>query len=64
MMSYEDFRIRVSDFVDRSGSKASFSHEDGIHIARCSNGVVITGNAYCIRVCVKWGSGHRAYATI
>ena len=57
-MSYDVFKERVRGLVNRSGSKVSFHHEDGKHIARCSDGVTIIGNVLCPRVLVKWGSGH------
>ena len=57
------FKERVNGLARRSGSKVSFSHEDGRHIAHCSDGVVIIGNTLCQNVLVKWGSGHSAYAT-
>lgn len=63
-MSYQAFIERVSGFVKASGSKARFSHEDGKHIARCADGVIIVGNTIADRVLVRWGSGHTAYATI
>lgn len=63
-MSYDVFKERVRGLVNRSGSKVSFHHEDGKHIACCSDGVTIIGNVLCPRVLVKWGSGHTAYATI
>lgn len=63
-MSYAVFQEKVSGLVKKSGSKVRFSHEDGRHIARCSDGVVIIGNILCPNVLVKWGSGHSAYAVI
>lgn len=63
-MSYDVFKERVKGLVNRSGSAVRFSHEDGRHIARCSDGVTIIGNVSCPRVLVKWGSGHSAYADI
>ena len=63
-MSYDVFKERVKGLAKRSGSKVSFSHEDGKHIARCSDGVTIVGNKFCPNVLVKWGSGHTAHATI
>lgn len=63
-MSYDVFKERVKGLVNRSGSAVWFSHEDGRHIARCSDGVTIIGNVSCPRVLVKWGSGHSAYADI
>lgn len=63
-MSYDVFQEQIKGLVKCSGSKVSFSHEDGKHIARCSNGVTIVGNTICPKVLVKWGSGHTAYAKI
>ena len=54
-MSYDVFKERVKGLVNRSGSAVRFSHEDGRHIARCSDGVTIIGNVSCPRVLVKWG---------
>ena len=42
-MSYDVFKERVRGLVNRSGSKVSFHHEDGKHIARCSDGVKVNG---------------------
>lgn len=55
-MSYDVFKERVRGLVNRSGSKVSFHHEDGKHIARCSDGVTIIGNVLCPRVLVKWAA--------
>lgn len=63
-MSYDVFKERVKGLVNNAGSSVSFSHEDGRHIARCSDGVTIIGNTVCPRVLVQWGSGHSAYTTI
>lgn len=46
-MSYDVFKERVKGLVNRSGSAVRFSHEDGRHIARCSDGVTIIGNVSC-----------------
>lgn len=53
-MSYDVFKERVKGLVNRSGSAVRFSHEDGRHIARCSDGVTIIGNVSCPRV---WSNG-------
>ena len=63
-MPYDVFKERVERLAKRSGSDVSFSHEDGKHIAQCSGGVTIVGNALCQNVLVRWGSGHTAFATI
>ena len=47
-MSYDVFKERVRGLVNRSGSKVSFHHEDGKHIARCSDGVTIINGAAVI----------------
>lgn len=63
-MSYNVFQQKVRGFAEKSGSSVSFRHENGKHIARCSNGVTIIGNISCLQVWVKWGSGHTALASI
>lgn len=63
-MSYDVFKERVRGLVNCSGSTVSFHHEDGKHIAHCSDGVTIIGNVLCSKVFVQWGSGHTAYAEI
>ncbi len=63
-MSYDVFQERVKGLVSQVGSAVTFTHEDGQHIARCSDGTTIIGNTICSKVLVKWGSGHFAYATI
>lgn len=63
-MPYAVFQKKVKDLARRSGSKVRFCHDDGRHIAYCSDGITIIGNAVCSNVLVKWGSGHSAYATI
>lgn len=64
-MSYQVFQERVRELVKRSGSgSVVFCHEDGKHIAKCTDGVTITGNVLSRRVFVRWGNGHTAYAAI
>lgn len=63
-MSYEVFCEKIGALAKRTGTEVEFSHEDGKHIARFSDGVVITGNAKALRIHVKWGSGHTALATV
>ena len=63
-MSYEVFCKRVSDVVKLAGSRVRFFREDGKHIAKCSDGVIIVGNSECPKVLVKWGSGHTAFTVI
>lgn len=63
-MSFDVFQQKVRGLVKRTGSTVRFFNENGKHIARCSDGVTIIGNASCRQVMVKWGSGHKALATI
>lgn len=64
-MAYDAFVERISALVSEiSGLSVDFSHEDGLHIARVSDGTVITGNAISGRISVQWGSGHSATAAI
>jgi len=65
-MSYEVFQQKVNALVKRAGGglKVRFSHDDGKHYARCSDGTVIVGNSVAVNVMVRWGSGHTSHATI
>lgn len=60
-MSYEQFvNVVLSKYTRKAGCRAVFDHVDGKHIARCSDGVLITSNAISRSLSVKWGSGHEA----
>lgn len=65
-MPYEVFKSRVNQLIERAGGNlnVSFSHHDGKHYARVSDGTLIVGNASALSVRVKWGSGHTANAII
>lgn len=66
-MNYDVFQSKVNNLLSRidSGIVAAFSHdENGRHIAECSDGTVITGNAKSLKVTICWGSGHTAMAAI
>lgn len=67
-MSYEAFKAKVNALIRRSGSsvKVRFSTdgEKGKHYANCSDGTTIIGCPSCLRVTVKWGSGHTSMAAI
>lgn len=65
-MPYELFKSHVNAMISKAGGgyDVEFSHEDGKHIARISDGMTITGNTISTRVSVSWGSGHVANATI
>lgn len=66
-MSYEVFQKRINALLRRvkgGGITVQFSHSDGKHFARFSDGTTIIGNAVTPKVMVNWGSGHAARATI
>lgn len=63
-MAFEVFKERVAALASKTGSKVRFRHDDGCHIAHCSEGVTIIGNTLSSDVCVKWGSGHSAMIAI
>ena len=65
-MAYKTFQEKVNALIKRAGGKISvrFSNEDGKYFAHCSGGVTIISNSACPSVMVKWGSGHKAIATI
>lgn len=63
-MTYEVFKKRVSALIAKAGAKARFHHDNGRHVARCSDGVTIIGNLISSKVWIEWGSGHTACAAI
>lgn len=65
-MSYEVFQQKVNALVKRVGGglKVRFSHDEGKHYARCSDGTVIIGNSLATKVMVRWGSGHTSHVAI
>ena len=66
-MTYEDFQAYVNAIIDKlkdDKPEVSFSHSDGRHYARFSDGTTIIGNSVAKRVMVRWGAGHAAHATI
>lgn len=63
-MAYEVFCNRVRGLAREAGIVVMFSHEDGKHVARCSDGVTITGNTFSKSVSIRWGSGHFAMTEI
>lgn len=67
-MSYEVFRRKVSALISRAGGGISVRfHNDadkGRFFANCSDGTTIIGNADCLKVTVRYGSGHQAMAVI
>ena len=67
-MSYEVFQRKVNALIARVGGgvKVRFNNDTdkGKHYANCSDGTTIIGNESCLKVTVRWGSGHQAMATI
>lgn len=67
-MSYKVFRRKVNALIAKAGGGISvrFSNdsEKGRYCASCSDGTTIIGNEVCLRVSVRWGSGHQGIATI
>lgn len=63
-MSYELFCSKVTNLVEKLGLTVSFSEGEGKHYARVSDGTQITGNSTSARVEIRWGSGHKALASI
>ena len=63
-MSYAVFCDHVTELVNKLGLSAEFSQKDGKHYAKVSDGTKIIGNSTSARVEIRWGSGHKAYASI
>lgn len=67
-MSYEVFKRKVNALIAKAGGgiKVRFSSdaEKGQHFARCSDGTTIIGNKACLKVTVRWGSGHNGIVAI
>lgn len=66
-MNYEVFKDKVNALIERAGGgiDVGFRHEDGKHIAKCSDGTVIVGNSVSLQVAVNWnGKAHTAMAVI
>lgn len=66
-MSREVFQKKIYALLAKSNSTVSvkFIHEGETHVAKFSDGTSIIGNSLIPeKVLVKWGSGHRAMATI
>lgn len=67
-MSYEVFKRKVNALIVKAGGdidvRFSTDSDKGRHCANCSDGTTIVGSDSCLRVSVKWGSGHRSLAEI
>ena len=63
-MPFSTFREKVSAIAKTANSRVHFASESGKHIARFSDGVIITGNTTCQSVTVRWGDRHLAVTMI
>lgn len=67
-MSYEVFQRKVNALIVKAGGginvRFSTDSDKGKHYANCSDGTTIIGSDSCLRVSVKWGSGHRSITEI
>ena len=63
-MPFSTFREKVNAIAKTANSRVHFASESGKHIARFSDGVIITGNTTCPSVTVRWGDRHLAVAQI
>lgn len=62
-MSFEVFCQKVKAKAERAGLVMDFFHEDGRHVARCSD-YTITGNTVSKKVCINYLGGHTFYAEL
>lgn len=63
-MTFETFCDRVRGYMEKAEIKtAEFFRENGKHIACLPEGITITGNSVSHRLCIEWGSGHRAFVS-
>lgn len=61
-MAFEAFCNRVRGYMKKADVNSAESfRENGRHIARLPDGVIITGNSVSHRLCVEWGNGHKAF---
>lgn len=66
-MSFDSFKTCVENLIAKAGGgiKVDFSTDDnGKYVAKCADGVIITGNSIGIKLSVRWGSGHQSMAMI
>lgn len=60
---YSVFKRRVNALVRRVGGvsvRFNYDTDKGKFYANCSDGTTIIGNPSCLKVTVRWGSGHMA----
>lgn len=66
-MNCEVFKTKVNAIILSSGLGITvrfFSDDKGRLYAYCSDGTTIVGCSSCMKVTVKWGSGHISMAVI
>ena len=67
-MSFEMFQSKIRSLINKAGGDISVEFstdtDTGKHFANCSDGTTIIGNRACLRVEVRWGSGHKSLATV
>ena len=67
-MNYEGFMSKVVDIVVRAGGglnvRFSNDREHGKFLALVSDGTMIIGRPNCLKITVRFGSGHQAMAEI
>lgn len=67
-MPYENFMARVIDTVVKAGGNLSVRFkndtEHGRFFANISDGTTIIGRPDCLKVTVRFGSGHQAMAEL
>lgn len=61
-MPYEFFKGLVGALCSKTGKvkEVRFSESDGRYHAIC-DGIQFSGNNVAHRICIEWGSGHKAY---
>ena len=59
-MDYKTFEKKIRKISQENDVEAKIWHDDekGIHRAKLSNGMRVTGNSYSNKLTWKWGSGH------
>ena len=63
-MTFERFCGCIKSYMEKAEVRtAEFFRENGKHIACLPDGITITGNSTSPRLCVEWGSGHKAFVS-
>ena len=67
-MRFDEFKRGILGIIRKSGEKdvkVNFKTNDkGVYLAYCSNGVRFSANPNSSQLMVKWGSGHKAVASL